>query len=213
MRNRVINKIITNTIITLIIAQIAVIIVPWIIDAIMPDMRLQSLLSGSGLRWMIGQSANHLFHPMLSWLLMVACALGVFCKSDLYATLRNLIGRKEHFTNLSYKRKFALYMSLILLLLCVSVVIIILFLPGAILQNVSGKLTTDVLLRVSCPVICFVIVIVSATYGIFCGTFSKGEKIYLSLVWGLRQVLPYLILYMFCAELWASIRFVSMHVL
>ena len=76
----------------LIIAQLALVLLSWIVVSIIPSLALKSLLSGEGIRWFLGSFSDNIANPSLAWLVLCAMAYGVCVRSGLYKALFVLMG-------------------------------------------------------------------------------------------------------------------------
>ena len=74
----------------LILAQIALVLVSWLITAAMPDVFPRSLLSPEGIRWFFGTFTANLQSPWLVWLLLISIAWGTLRASGLLNYDHNL---------------------------------------------------------------------------------------------------------------------------
>ena len=62
----------------LIVLQLLIVFSSWLITAAFPEVNINSLLSGRGLRWFAGQFTNNLKSNMLVWLILLSIDWGDF---------------------------------------------------------------------------------------------------------------------------------------
>ncbi len=62
----------------LMVLQLLTVFGSWLVTAAFPDVNINSLLSGRGFRWFVGQFTNNLKCDMLVWLLLFSVAWGVY---------------------------------------------------------------------------------------------------------------------------------------
>ena len=102
---------------TLVLAalQILLILVSWIVSSATQQTYVHSLLSSEGIRWFMGRFSENLATPVLVWLLVAAIAYGVLRTSGLAQAIADLIHGKRP----SYRQRFALTVSMVLLILVI----------------------------------------------------------------------------------------------
>ena len=83
---------------SLIVLQLLIVFSSWLITAAFPYVNINSLLSGSGLRWFAGQFTNNLKSNMLVWLLLLSFACGVYNSRSLLDVVYKLLFRHDQFS-------------------------------------------------------------------------------------------------------------------
>ena len=66
-----------EVLISLLIAEIILILLSWILSAACVE-GVRSLLSGEGVRWFVGDFARMMASPLLVWLILLLMAIGAF---------------------------------------------------------------------------------------------------------------------------------------
>ncbi len=199
------NKIYGYVSAVLAVLQVALILCSWIINAISPALPVRSLLSSEGIRWFFGSYVENLLTPLLAWLLLLSIACGSLTNSGLLGILRSLLKGERL---VSYRQRHALLTVLGEILVFVVIVCLLTFVPHAILLGVSGSLFPSAFLYGFIPMLAFVIMVVSVTYGIISGVFDDIESIFSSFCKGTCAFVPIFIVYVFAVQLYSSLLFV-----
>ncbi len=189
----------------LVTMQVALILCSWIINAISPALQVKSMLSSEGIRWFFGSFAENLLTPLLAWLLLLSIAWGAFSCGGLRSALCSLFkGQWE----MPYRQRYALLTVLGVLVVFVVITFLLAFVPHAILMGVTGRLFPSAFISGLFPMLAFVIVVVSVTYGIVSGVYVNVEGVFRSFCDGIISFVPLLIVYVFAIQLYSSIVFV-----
>jgi aminobenzoyl-glutamate transport protein len=73
------------------LAQLVLILASWLVAAAMPDMAVRSLLSSAGIRWFFSNFADKVATPWLTWLIVMAIALGSIEYSGLWQAVVTIV--------------------------------------------------------------------------------------------------------------------------
>lgn len=176
--------------------QLLLMLGSWVISAAFPLSDIRSLLSGEGLRWLMGSFADILAKPLLVYLLLLAMAYGMVHRSQLLALRKG------------YRENRARWMTLLLLLLYIGVLLSLTMVPHAVLLSATGDLWPSPFSRSLIPLIAFGIIVLSAFYGLMAETFTAVHDIYDALLFGLRSAAPVFLFYVLCAQLYESLLFI-----
>ena len=177
-------------------AELLLMLVSWLLSAVWPMSGVRSLLSGEGLRWLFGHFSGMMATPALVWLLLLSMAAGCLRASRL---LR--LGN-------SYRESRALILTVMLLAVYVTVLLLLTALPHAVLRSVVGGLWPSPFSHGLVPMLAFVIVSLSAFYGLIAGHFGRLSDIYDSLLDGVRAGAPLLLFYVLLIQFYESLMFV-----
>lgn len=180
----------------LIVVQLLLVLVSWIWSAAMPDSGVRSMLSGEGIRWFLGHSAEMLATPLLVWLLLLAAAIGCMVRSGLLKIHR------------SFRASRARIITLLFLVAYIGIVLLLTVAPHAILLSASGTLWPSPFSASLVPVVAFGLLAAAVLYGMVAGTFQMLEDVYDALLYGLRLAAPYLLFYILLAQLYFSLLFI-----
>lgn len=205
MKNgKVANNVLAYTSVGLIIAEILLIIGSWAVSSVMPTMQIRSVLSGEGLRWLLGKTVANLTSPFLVWLTLLTTAMGFAMRCGIYEDIK-LLRHKE-------QTSFRLRLGLILVMLeTLSIAIVIILLsavPHAILLNVEGNLFPSSFSDSIVPVFSFTITLCATTYGITVARFSTTQQWFAAACCGFGKAAPVFIFYILISEVLHTIRFV-----
>ena len=73
------------TVLVFVTAQLALILLSWLITAAFPELPIRSLLSSEGVRWFFGSFTANQLTPLLAWFITAAMAVGACVRSRLWA--------------------------------------------------------------------------------------------------------------------------------
>ncbi|PMC10608.1 AbgT family transporter [Hoylesella timonensis] len=195
------HKIFAISIFIFIVLQILVILGSWFVTVVFPTLPVRSMLSSEGIRWFLGQYTSNLASPLLVWLVLAGMTYGALRSSGLSRAIM-------HFSNISYRQRFALKVVVAELILFAIVLFLMTFLPQAILLSVTGELFPSSFSRSLIPFVCFLLTLFSITYGLINASFSSLTDIFNSLTSGITATSPWLVIYVFVIQLYYSILFV-----
>ncbi len=186
------------------IIQLLLILFSWVVTTLMPSAPLRSLLSGEGVRWFFGSFVDNMSSPLLVYMLLCTIAYGAFVRSGLGKGVSLLLrgGR------LSYSGRHALIWVALLFCVMVAVVIIIAFVPHAVLLGVSGTLFPGAFSAAIVPIAAFMITSLSLVYGVVDGSYTDLSKVFIALYSGIADAAPLFLIYVLGAQLFYSAIFV-----
>ena len=170
---------------SLIVLQLLIVFSSWLITAAFPYVNINSLLSGSGLRWFAGQFTNNLKSNMLVWLLLLSIDWGVYKTSGLHDIVYKLIFRHNKVSELHYRERVGIRFALFCFFCFIALSIVFTILPEAPLLSVTGSLFPSSFSSGLIPALSFIIVVSSLSYGMACGKLKTLSEIYNSLSSGL----------------------------
>lgn len=180
----------------LFVGELLLMLVSWLWSAAFPMSGVRSLLSGEGLRWLLGRFADVLASPLLVWLLLLAMAYGCLHESRLL-----------HYHG-SYRESRARLLALLLLLAYVAVVVLLAAVPHAVLLSATGRLWPSPFSASLVPLLAFVVTSISAFYGLVAGHFQGLRAVYDALLYGICRGAPWLLFYVLLMQLYESLWFV-----
>lgn len=179
----------------LLIAELVLILLSWILSATMTE-GVRSLLSGEGMRWFFGRSAQMIASPLLAWLLLLLIAGGCLVRSG-------LLSRRQ-----GYRDRIALRLSLAFLLAYVAFLLALTAMPHALLLSATGSLFPSAFSAGLVPAVAFGLVLVSVAYGAVSGRFRSLADVLDSLSFGIRRGAPLFFVYILLIQFYESLRFV-----
>lgn len=185
-------------------AQVLLILLSWIVSTVDVGLSVRSLLSAEGIRWFFGTFAANVGSTPLVWLVLLSVAWGTVHKSGLHSALRS---RKDSLT-LNYRSRHALWSAAAVALVMLLCVILLTFVPHALLLGVTGGLWPSPAAESLVPVVAFIITSSATVYGLQSGNLTTLSDVFRCLYTGLRLVAPLFPLYIMYVELICSLRFV-----
>ena len=179
----------------LLCAEALLIILSWILSTTMTE-GVRSLLSSEGIRWFFGSFTGIIASPLLVWLLLALIAIGSVQKSGLTAWKRH------------YRDRLALRVATVSLLIYLTLIALLTFLPHAILLSATGDLFPSAFSRSLVPIIAFGICVLSITYGVVSGRLKSLSSVIHSLSYGIEKGAVLLVLYILLIQFYESLRLV-----
>lgn len=192
-------KLFAAVVVALFLCEVLLIVVSWTLSAMMTD-GVRSLLSGEGVRWLLGSYTDMLQSQWLIWLLLLSMAAGCLWGSGLLTALRS--------PRQSYRIRAALRLTLVFLLVYVAVIVMLTAMPHAALLSVTGSLWPSPFSRALIPLLSFGIVLCSILFGLASRNFASIIDVVHALCQGIAKAAPLFLLYMLLMQLIASIQFV-----
>lgn len=186
----------------LLVAQLLLMPLSWLYSAAFPSAGVHSLLSGEGLRWFFGHFADIISTPFLVWIILFAMAYGAFVGSGAGSLLTNRLRAQ------SYRERRALALSATFLVVYIALMLLFTITPQAVLLSASGTLWPSPFSHSLVPVVAFGITVFSGIYGLIAGRFLTPADVCDSLLQGIRQFAPMLLVYVLLAQFYYSLRFV-----
>ena len=186
---------------SLLLFQIMVVILSWMIKTIYPDFNGRSLLSGEGVRWFLGNFTNNVASNILVWIILIGLSWGSIRASNILQVFK-----RSH--TLSYRERLGFRVVLIEIMIWVIVIVLLSFIPHAAMLSITGQLFPSSFSKSIVPLITFIALFSSITYGLIIGRLRKDNLIIEALSNGIKQIAPYIIIYIILVQLIYSIKFV-----
>lgn len=186
---------------SLLLLQIMVVILSWMIKTIYPDFNGRSLLSGEGVRWFLGNFTNNVASNILVWIILIGLSWGAIHASHILQVFK-----RSH--TLSYRERLGFRVVLIEIMIWFIVIVLLSFIPHAAMLSITGQLFPSSFSKSIVPLIAFIALFSSITYGLIIGRLRKGNLIIEALSNGIKQIAPYIIIYIILVQLIYSIKFV-----
>ena len=192
---------ITFIICILLLLQIMVVIVSWMIKTIYPEFNGRSLLSEEGVRWFLGNFTNNVASNIFVWIILIGLSWGAIRASNILQVFK-----RSH--TLSYQERLAFRVVLIEIMIWFIVIAFLSFIPHATMLSITGELFSSSFSKSIIPLIAFIVLLNSISYGFIVGRFRKGSQIIEALSNGIKQITPYIIIYIIFIQLFYSVKFV-----
>lgn len=186
---------------SLLLLQIMVVILSWMIKTIYPEFNGRSLLSGEGVRWFLGNFTNNVASNILVWIILIGLSWGAIRASNILQVFK-----RSH--TLSYRERLGFRVVLIEIMIWGIVIVLLSFIPHAAMLSITGQLFPSSFSKSIVPLIAFIALFSSITYGLIIGRLRKGNLIIEALSNGIKQIAPYIIIYIILVQLIYSIKFV-----
>lgn len=200
------SKLIARLCAALLVGEAVLILTSWILSATMTR-GVRSLLSGEGIRWLLGGFTEAMASPLFVWLVLVLIALGSLVRSGLLGVVRSLLsGRRASVAG--YRDRVALRAVLVFLIIYVAVVLLLTVVPHAILLSATGSLWPSPFSRSIVPLATFGLTLVAVAFGVISGRLMSLSDILEALCLGLRRGAPLLVVYILAMQFAASLLFV-----
>lgn len=180
------------------------VLLSWIAAAARPDWPIRTLISDSGIRWLVGSMERNIESPILVWILLGMMSMGAFIEGGLNSTLRGLAqGRKPSFRN-----RMALYLVLFEAVVFIVVMLLLSVVPHAPLLSVTGSLVPGCLERGAIPLLCFIVMLCSVSFAVMSGQCRTPSRLVCLLCYGVRRWAWLVPIYVVWMELIGSLAFV-----
>ena len=205
------------TVLVLVTAQLALILLSWLITAAFPELPIRSLLSSEGVRWFFGSFTANQLTPLLAWFITAAMAVGACVRSRLWAAfctkMSGLLHRRDSTDGrqgLHYRERIGLRLALAEFMVYVVIMLLLTVVPHAILLSVTGELFPSAFSSSLIPSLSFVFIVMSLSYGVASGTVDSVARMYRVLVGGLEAGARIVPAYVIGVQLYMSLLYVFM---
>ena len=163
----------------LIVLQTILIFGSWIVSAAIPDSQIRPLIGAGGLRWFFSSFTEDMASPILVYIILITLTVNVFINSgicELFSLKRKM----------NMQKKLAL--NVVLVELCTFIVLIVLLtaMPHAVLLSVTGELFPSSFSKGLIPMLCFIVTILSISYGLVSGCIKGVYDIWDSMTTGVN---------------------------
>lgn len=203
-------------VLVLLVAQLALILLSWLVTAAFPELPMRSVLSSEGIRWFFGSFVSNQLSPLLIYFIMAVMAVGACVRSRLYDALRETLSNtrsslttsSNHQHKVHYREKVGLRIALVEFIVYVIIMVLLTAIPHAILLSVTGQLFPSSFSSSFIPPLSLIIIIMSLTYGVASGTIDSVAKMHKVLVGGLEVGSRLVPTYVVGIQLYMSIRYV-----
>lgn len=205
------------TVLVLVTAQLALILLSWLITAAFPELPIRSLLSSEGVRWFFGSFTANQLTPLLAWFITTAMAVGACVRSRLWAAfctkMSGLLHRRDSTDGrqgLHYRERIGLRLALAEFMVYVVIMLLLTVVPHAILLSVTGELFPSAFSSSLIPSLSFVLIVMSLSYGVASGTVDSVARMHRVLVGGLEVGARIVPAYVIGVQLYMSLLYVFM---
>lgn len=197
-------KILPFTALILGLLQIVLVLFSWIITSVSPSTPIRSLLCSEGIRWFLGNFTSCMATPLCVWLLLGFISYGTFIYSGLCNALRLFFFGYP----ITYRQRYALLMVAVSVLVILVSIVLLAFIPHAVLLGVTGNLFPSAFSAGLIPMAAFSLMLLSVIYGLMVGYLTDINLMFKSLYVGLYMSAPFWPVYILAVQLYASIRYI-----
>jgi len=176
----------------------------WIATAADTGLKVRSLLSADGLRWLFGAFTYNLGTGLIVWILLLSVSLGAVRTSGLWGVALSALRHRR----LPYRSKVALLSSAGMAAVLLTVYCLMALLPHAVLLSVTGGLFPSPFSAGLVPAVSFVLAAAAIAYGLQSGTLASFYDVFRALTAGPAAAAPLIPLYISAAALWSSLCYV-----
>jgi aminobenzoyl-glutamate transport protein len=99
-------------------------------------------------------------------------------------------------------------MTLLLTVVAVMLLVLLAAIPHAVMLSVTGSLWPSPFSRALLPLLSFIVIALSAFYGIMAGHFANLSNVYDALLDGIRQGAALLLFYLLIIQLYLSVCYI-----
>lgn len=183
---------------------VVLVLLSWIAAAARPDWPIRTLISDTGLRWLVGSMEANIESPLLVWLILGMVSFGSYFGGGLNDALHGLVRRKMP----SFRTRMALYLVSFEALLFFVVMVLLCIVPHAPLLSITGSLIPGCLEHGAIPLLCFIVMLCSVSFAVMSGQCRTPSRLVWLLSYGVRRWSWLVPLYVVWMELIASLVFV-----
>ena len=185
----------------LIVLQTILIFGSWIVSAAIPDSQIRPLIGAGGLRWFFSSFTEDMASPILVYIILITLTVNVFINSgmcELFSLKRKM----------NMQKKLAL--NVVLVELCTFIVLIVLLtaMPHAVLLSVTGELFPSSFSKGLIPMLCFIVTILSISYGLVSGCIKGVYDIWDSMTTGVNFLPAVCFVYILLLQFVSSLSYV-----
>ncbi len=199
MRNK--SEIFVYTFISLCAAQVLVILFSWIASVLMPNLGLNSLLSSSGIRWLLSTYTDNLSSGWFVCFLLASMSVGAFIWSGLPHRIMS-------FGRCTYNEKFGVTVFFLENIIAIIICAILAFLPNSPLLNVSGELFPGPYLEAVLLILVSSVFIGSVSFSLLCNKLETCKDLEQMLKYGIQKSVPLIVIYFLLKELLDMVQYV-----
>jgi len=193
------NKILSRLTLALIVAEVAVLLLSWILSATMtPGVR--SLLSSEGVRWLVGSFAEVVASWPLAWIVLLSISWGCLRRSGLL-----------HFRRTFGRERAALWLVVFEAVVALLLIALLTLTPHAPLLSITGRLFPSPFSAGLVPMLALFIAVVSVSFGALVGRFRSFFDVFQSMSEGLSFAAPLMVVYIFVVWLAATFDYAFMN--
>lgn len=194
----------------LIVALVAFSWVGSVYGLMLPDGAvLPSLLSADSVRWFVRHSIDNIAAAPLVEVLLVMVMVGAVGQSGVWKMLQGVLSRRS-FPSLTRQQKYALHISVAVLVVCVGAVAVGILGSNGNLLSVTGRIAGGPLSRGWLPLLCVCVCIPCISYGRISGLWRTERDVLSGLTATIARCSGYFVTFIVASQLMAAVRYVRL---
>jgi aminobenzoyl-glutamate transport protein len=191
------NKLLARLACGLLLAELLLVLASWLLSAL-PVVEARSLLSGEGIRWLMGQMSDCMATPLLVWILLLGMGIAAVRQSGLLDVFKPGSPKPD---------RIALLSVVVLFIVLVVVLLLLTAVPHAIMLSATGSLFPSPFSAALVPMIALGMCLLGMVYGVLSGRFASLTDLYEVLVSGIRSCAVVLLFYLLLSQLYFTVTF------
>ncbi len=191
------NKLLARLAFGLLLAELLLVLASWLLSTL-PVFEARSLLSGGGIRWLMGQMSDCMATPLLVWILLLGMGIAAVRQSGLLDVFRPGSPKPD---------RIALLSVVVLFIVLVIVLLLLTAVPHAIMLSATGSLFPSPFSAALVPMIALGLCLLGMVYGVLSGRFASLTDLYEVLVSGIRSCAVVLLFYLLLSQLYFTVTF------
>lgn len=192
-------RIVAWTVAMLCVVEILLVVGSWIAASLMPYGRVHSLLTGDGLRWIVGSLVSGVRGEPLVWIVIVSMTCGLLCESRLNKAICSS-------RRLNSVERRALTLVVYEMLLVLVIVALLTLVPHAVLLSAVGSLFPSSFSHGLVPLACASLTMAALTYGSLTGSIRSMDAGFNAAVRGLVWASPLIVIYIMTSGVWRTME-------
>lgn len=196
---RQICRVVAWTVVALCVAEMLLVVGSWIAASLMPYVRVRSLLTGDGLRWLVGSLVGGVRGEPLVWIVLVSMTCGLTRESRLDKAVCSS-------RRLNSVERRALTLVVYEMLSVLVIVALLTLVPHAVLLSAVGSLFPSSFSQGLVPLLCASLTTAALTYGSLTGSIRSIDAGFNAAVRGLVWASPLIVLYIMASGVWRTVE-------
>lgn len=191
------NKLLARLAFGLLLAELLLVLASWLLSTL-PVVEARSLLSGGGIRWLMGQMSDCMATPLLVWILLLGMGIASVHQSGLLAVFRPGGPKPD---------RIALWSVVVLFLVLIAAALLLTAVPHAIMLSATGSLFPSPFCAALVPMIALGLCLLGMVYGVLSGRFATLTDLYEVLISGIRSCAVVLLFYLLLSQLYFTVTY------
>ena len=195
----------TYVLVALLIMFVVLVFMSWLANA--TGMKMHTLLSSEGLRWLFLNVADIISSPWLVYLILGLSCLGAVSRSGLWEAINRMLHWDKENGQLAYRQRVALISSGLFFFLYLACLFSLVFSPYAALLSVTGTLFPSPFLAGLFPALVFGGHVTALLYGSLSNRLRNFHETFEIFYWGIQRYAIWIIIYLTGALFWETFQY------